>query len=456
MSSDNVVSRSRRLSATVANVSESVYQDHILKRGVGQIVKPAWVNGISVFRILPGLNPDNTAQLDPWRFSANADDYGQWFYPVTCAINVSTPANRGSKTWVLHDPFDTTYDISRNPVVLLRNAIFSAKKQGITQYFEWSTLTEGAKGSPLDKPSACWLVRCVLIEDKDKTYYAPNMPKGFDVSEPTQYMLLKKSAVDAMKAAMEERNPDFRGDPEDIAGQFSCGDPIALSKGAFVVMFNRENDPRKAVASGPRFGSSHGSGKSEAKGYDCYLTSEYKNNSPVYDDYEVMLRHHIKDWSDCVHIPSTEEQIKYLEQILRPHPDLLVYGLDDEYGRMLDPNIRHEGLIRLGRTQVPVAVPAAPAPFRQTAQAAVSAHQAPPAQPAAAPKFGQRFNAPTRSSESPDHPTNTHGISESPESPVVPSSLVTQEDEANARNLLARARRDVEQRGAGIPRPNLS
>jgi len=454
MSSDNVVSRSRRLSATVANVSESVYQDHILKRGAGQIVKPAWVSGVSVFRILPGINPDNPSELDPWRFSTNIDDYGQWFYPVTCAINVSTPSNRGSKTWVLHDPLDTTYDISRNPVVLLRNAIFSAKKQGITQYFEWVTLTESSsKGTPLDKPAACWLVRCVLIEDKDKTYYAPNMPKGFDSSEQTQYMLMKKSSVDTLKAAMEERIPDFRGDPGDISGHFACGDPISLDKGAFVVMFNKENDPRKSVSSGPRFGQAYGAGNKEAKGYDCYLTRDYKGNLPNYDGYEDVLRHHIRDWSETVHIPSTEEQIKYLEQILRPHPDLLVYGLDDEYGRMLDPNIRHEGLSRLGRVQVPVAAPAA---FRQAPPVHAPVAHAPVQQAEAAPRFGQRFSAPARSSESPDNPTNTHGISEAPDAPVVQSNLVSQEDEANARNLLARARRDVEQRGGGIPRPNFS
>jgi hypothetical protein len=53
------------------------------------------------------------------------------------------------------------------------------------------------------------------------------------------------------------------------------------------------------------------------------------------------------------------------------------------------------------------------------------------------------FGAPSRSSESPDVPTNTHGISESPDVPVVRNSLSSQEDADAAMALVAKARREA-------------
>ena len=114
--------RSRRLSAVMGSnsgVSESSYQSFVLKRGVGDLVRPSWEHP-TVFRILPGLNPDNPAEFDPWRLSMRQDDYGQWFYPVDVA-NVSCEANnKASRSWILKDPFDNSYNSMLNPLVLLQ------------------------------------------------------------------------------------------------------------------------------------------------------------------------------------------------------------------------------------------------------------------------------------------------------------------------------------------------
>ena len=139
-----------------------------------------------------------------------------------------------------------------------------------------------------------------------------------------------------------------------------------------------------------------------------------------------------------------------LEQVFRPYSDLLVYALDDTYGRLLDPNIRQEGLVRLGRSRPVEVVQLVAQPVAAVTQTVPKGFGAPVAP---APRVGG-FGAPnTRSSESIDPPTNTHGISESPDVPVVRNATQgTNEATTNALELLARARRDA-MRGGSVPKP---
>jgi len=72
MSTNDGMSRSRRVSATVGavNTSDRPYQTMVLKRGCGELWRPDFSGKPNVIRIYPGLNPDNPTVFDPWRFSA--------------------------------------------------------------------------------------------------------------------------------------------------------------------------------------------------------------------------------------------------------------------------------------------------------------------------------------------------------------------------------------------------
>lgn len=467
MSTNDGMSRSRRVSAALGavNTSDRPYQAMVLKRGTGELWRPDFSGKPNVIRIYPGLNPDNPTSFDPWRFSTRADDYGQWFFPVVTA-NVSCQASGLGRSWVLCHPLDNHYDMTRNPLVLMRNAVKMALNQKQPFAVNWLSLIQGGqgRGPELADPKESWLVQVALIEHKGNVY---NPPRGGGADDDTVFMLLPVSAVTAIKSAMEQRKPEFRGDPDDIAGHFANGDPIAIDDGCFVVLFPRGKDPRNAPQNLGGFGQSRESrGGRDIIGYDCFLTKEWNGISATLSGYEDIVRAHVKNWEDVIHFPTDEEQVRYLEQVFRPFPDLLVYALEDVYGAVMDPSIRREGALRFGRGRQPEVAPApAPAAPQQVApvqaapapvaQQAASVQQAAPAQPARPRASG--FGAPSqRSSESIDPPTSTPGtnlpgaVDSGP--PVVRDAMAKQEDMANALNLVLRARQDA-MRGGSVPRP---
>lgn len=476
--------RSRRLSAVMGSnsgVSESSYQSFVLKRGVGDLVRPSWEHP-TVFRILPGLNPDNPAEFDPWRLSMRQDDYGQWFYPVDVA-NVSCEANnKASRSWILKDPFDNSYNSMLNPLVLLRNAVKSAINQRLPYSINWLSLVQGGqgRGEELAGPAACWLIRCFLLEHAGKPCVPP---RGFNEEDRTVYMMLKVSAVNALKRAMEQKKDNFRGDPSDIASHYVFGDPVGLEDGAYVTLFNREKDPRQNSAPSGGFnpfqqGGGRGGygGDRQVKGYDCFLTKDYHGGSANLVEHANVVRSKVIEWPNAVHIPDNEEQVRYLEQVYRPYSDMLVFALDDAYGNILEQGLRREGLTKLGRMrpteaaftdirQQPVEPVHAPAPAQAPVQAATRPAASPfgapaapraaeAAQPAASPFAAQGWPSnvvpPHRSSESPNSPTDTRGTEEA--NPTVASKLVTQNDVDAAMRLVAKARESM--RGGAMPQPN--
>lgn len=457
MNSNEGVNRSRRLSAAIgstASSAEKSNQSFVLNRGMGEVLKPSWPDHPTIFRILPGCNPDNPEEFDPWRFSVRPDDFGQWFYPVDMAMVSCEANNKAARSWVMRDPFDTHYDMSRNPLVMMRNALRSAIAQKHPSAINWLNLIQGGagRGPELSPPKECWLVQCVVMEHGGKTY---EIPRGFGPDDKTVFLILTTSAVQAVKRAMEARVTDFRGDPTDIAGHFVNGDPVALNDGAYVVLFNREKDPRNDNSRAGGFSAfNRSTQKQEVKGYDAYLVKEYKGGSAQLSDFEDIVRTKVKPWHEAVSVPSNEEQVKFLEQVYRPFSDLLVYALDEVYGRVMDPNIRREGLLKLdpsyrrqseyAETNQPVVAPVVPQQQRPAPQ------PAPVSRPGSSP-FARAASA-NRSSESIDPPTSTRGISESPDAPTVRNNLSSQEDSENAIELVKRIRMES-MRGSSVPRP---
>lgn len=448
--------RSRRLSAATSSVnnnSQSPYQSYVLKRGEGIVMKPSWTH-TTIFRILPGLNPDNPSELDPWRLSTRADEYGQWFFPVDVASVSCEANNKTARSWVIRDPFDSGYNINNNPLVLLVNSAKNAIDKEQPFAIRWVNLMKGGQGrsAELVPPKESWLVRCFVMEHNDKIF---DVPRGFGPEEKTAFMLLTVSAVSAIKRAMDERKPDFRGDDDDIAGHYVHGDPVSVDDGAYIVLFNKEKDPRNQASFNGQSAFNQGSytkvGKTEVRGYDAFIQKQYRGGSAgLREVYDVVMSK-LKLWQDVVYIPSDEEQVKYLEQVFRPFSDLLVYGLDDTYGNVLDQKIRREGLVKLGRMRpvdhIPEAAPATPVQ-----------HVA-PARPAASPvpQTGGNFFARAAAvveaqraiSESPDVPVVP------PAAPVAPTapSVASNADATVAMEAIARARREA-MRGGSVPKPS--
>jgi len=154
---------SRRISvnSVSANLSggDGKYLNMILKPGAGKLYSPP-MNQSTVIRILPGVNPDNPTMLDPWRLPTNMNEFGQWFFPIQVAESVKDPKSERARTWVMHAPYDRFYDISSNPLMMIRSAADEGTKKGLPFSVGWASLLlpSGPYNSPAipAKPKLCW------------------------------------------------------------------------------------------------------------------------------------------------------------------------------------------------------------------------------------------------------------------------------------------------------------
>lgn len=412
---------SRRISvnSVSANLSggDGKYLNMILKPGAGKLYSPT-MNQSTVIRILPGVNPDNPTMLDPWRLPTNMNEFGQWFFPIQVAESVKDPNSERARTWVMHDPYDRFYDISSNPLMMIRSAADEGTKKRLPFSVGWASLllNYGPYNSPAipAKPKLCWLVQCLLMSYKGEDFQTP---KGLAPDDSAQFMLLKPSVYKNLRSAMDERT-DYRGDSSNVSAHFVCGDPIALDEGSYVTIFTEGQDPRRASLKRtnqftPGMLEAAGRNDKTIKGFDVFLEKEYKGFSADLSSVSEVVTQKIKDWSSCVNIMSNEEQVLLVQDLYSGYPSLLVYALDDRYGQYLNPKIRAEGLQQLGKTKV-TSIPAPEPSWADVAVPAAVVAEAPPA-PAFAKPALKSFSltpAKTISSEAISPPTSGEFVPE--------------------------------------------
>lgn len=338
-----------------ANDSGANQGNFILKKGVGELWKPAFDGSPTTIRVFPGLSPDDPTQFDPWRFSTADDALGQWYYPISCIQNIGNPG----KSWVLYDPQDAAYDPQTNPVWMLYNAIDRAVRDR-TDRAGWAGMMKGGagRGALLDRPKDCVLLQAAIMAYKNKLY-APPRGGGAPGTDNTVFFLLTPSARKSMNEAMNTRIEGYRGDPDNIPGHYVHGDPIGLDGGQYVTFYKLGFDPREQMrnrqAATTSFGqAAKGSGGGRQSdddpiGYGCFLSGEFNGMPARLREVEGMVRAHVKPFWDSVRVEPESIQVRWLEEGFKNEADALVYALDEAYGQHLRPEYRERGLAMLGR-----------------------------------------------------------------------------------------------------------
>ena len=316
--------------------------DHVFRKGSGvEVWKPSWKGTTTTVRIYPALCPENPQEFDPWRFSADDDDYGDWIRTYPAVRNFGDPG----VTFILFDPIDHSYDPQTNPCWVLYNAITRAIQAGQANP-KWVPYTLGSqgRGAALRRPQDITLIQGAILQHNNKDY---DPPRGGAANDATVVLELSGSAANAMLEAMNERNPDFRGDPDDFRGMFVHGDPIALDQGAFVNFYQLGADPRERMQAGQQkrnsFGQARpiqgqgGRGNDDPIGFGCFLTHEYKGMSANLSGMEDLVRRKWKPWDDIIQILGHEDQIRLLSGAFPP--DMIVYAFQDMYRDMIPESV---------------------------------------------------------------------------------------------------------------------
>ena len=145
--------------------------DHLIRNGAGvEVWKPSWKGTETIIRVYPALSPENPSIFDPWRFSAEDDDWGDWIRAYPAVRNFGDPG----VTYILYDPADQTYDPQSNPAWLLFHAIDRAVKdgQGLRHWAPMLMNSQG-RGAALKRPSDIWLIQCAMYTQNNKIYDPP-------------------------------------------------------------------------------------------------------------------------------------------------------------------------------------------------------------------------------------------------------------------------------------------
>jgi hypothetical protein len=317
--------------------------DHVLKKGAGvEVWKPSWKGTTTTLRLYPAVCPENPTVLDPWRFSAEDDDYGDWIRTYPAVRNFGDPG----VTFILNDPADQGYDPQINPCWILFNAVMRAMDAGQANP-QWVPYTRGGqgRGPALARPKDITLVQGAILQHNDKDF---DPPRGGGASDAPCIIELSGSAVGAMLEAMNERVPEFRGDPDDFRHMYVHGDPIALDQGAFINFYQLGKDPRDRIQAGQQrrnssFGQSRpaqgqggggrGGNNDEPIGFGCFLTSEYKGMPAQLSGVEDMVRRKWRPWDQIIQILDHEQQIRLLSGAFPA--DMLIYALEDIYRNLI-------------------------------------------------------------------------------------------------------------------------
>ena len=304
--------------------SGSTMGKHVLRRIPGvDYWSPSW-DDECIIRCFPAVSREADSGFEPTRYSNNHCDFSDWIRVYDAVRNFGNPG----VTMLLHDGMDPSYEAQiMNPCWILYRAINNALSQGQGQP-DWVPLTRGGqgRGAQLSKPNKLYLVQCAIYRHKGKDTFGPGKPPlGASAEGPTIVMGLPSSAGESLLRLLEEKDEDWKGDPDDFA-QFKHGDVVDLKTGGFIHFYQLGNDPRAryntqrqalspaSIYSSAPSAQSFGNNK-DAKGYGVFITRTLDDRGPddipaSLEGLEDMVRGKVRAWDDVLDFKSDEEQAR--------------------------------------------------------------------------------------------------------------------------------------------------
>ncbi|MEM1953455.1 MAG: hypothetical protein QW299_09035 [Candidatus Caldarchaeum sp.] len=308
--------RYRFVEHNTLGLSQRNFGTHLFRRGVrASFYRPSWSATVTTFRIFPVPSEDGQS-FEPWRYSAQSNDFSDWIRSYVAAINLGDPP----VTFLLYDNTDVGYDPRLNPVYILYNAISRAVRAGQGEP-EWASLlfNNADRGQRLRSPQSLALVQGILFQHAGNVL---NPPRGISLDGDTVVLGLTSSAADAMLSQMNKLKDDAppNGSFDEI---FESGDPVSIHHGRFVNFYQLGHDPRGSQESASSrksnlatllkdSGSSRSGSQREAIGYGCFFTEEFRQISASLEGMEEIVRAKFIPWDRLLYFPNHREQIELL------------------------------------------------------------------------------------------------------------------------------------------------
>lgn len=333
----------------------------ILKPGTADLWSPSFNGGATTIRLFPQKSPENPQVWDPYRWSADRSDFGDWIRCYPAIRNFGTPG----VTMLIHDQAEGTADVQMSPAWVLRRAIEQAVKNKQDQP-GWAATLQGStgKGAELPKPSSIYLVQCAIMAYKNKLN---TPPRGAAPDDNLVVFALSPSAGDAMIDMFNEIRPDYAGPDNDYENMFVHGDPVSLDFGRYITFYKLGEDPRQqtqqaAYGQQPnrniadafagqtrgqqRFG--RGGGDRDPIGYGCYIEPVFNGYTANWRGLEPLIGSRVRPWDEILHFPTYAEQAALIAD--KFPPQMITYAWR-EFPEWIPPHVQAAAV---ARTQIPV------------------------------------------------------------------------------------------------------
>jgi len=308
------------------------FGNYLLKSGAGgEVWKPSYTGGKTVIRIFPGKNPDDPLAWDPFRFSNEPRQFGDWVrrYPAVRSMGDS------GVTFIIKDPLDESIQLEMTPAWVLFRAVdrlVAARKDP-----GWGGYLKGGsgRGAQLPRPADVYLVQCCIAEHKGK----PRTPYYGATDDKLVVMELGPSAGRALLELCDTVREGYTGPSDDYNAMYESGDIINPAAGRYVTFYPlKDGDPRQQQAgvrsASEAFGQSGrsrsgggGGGGQEEIGFGCYVDDNYMGIPAAITGIEQQVRTKVRLWDDILRFPTLEEQAAMLAT--RFPPDMICYAWQD-------------------------------------------------------------------------------------------------------------------------------
>lgn len=279
---------------------------YVFQKDIYEVFVP-FTQGHVVFKLLPGLNPDDAGETTDPMILPNGKP-GNWQTKVRI-VSCGEPGK--TVTYCEYDDYEDPSDISESPYSLaykLCQQMSVLEEDNINRISDWvSLIKNGTATRAATMPKAA---------DRVYAFCAPYYTnKGIYDHELTKRKLhilcLKKKATEALE---DKCNECFQAEPSIDLTDFATGPFIAMWSGA---------------ASNPFTGEAGNANKMD---YNIQLFSKMPHNGASCDisaEKEAYLDL-LDSWSEIINFPSFEQQAKYLMKALPL--DLLAQAWSDAAG----------------------------------------------------------------------------------------------------------------------------
>lgn len=305
--SDFTPTKRVRPTQQVQTANDSTFGIYLYSTAVNE-VRPIWESGYTVFRALPGLNPDTGyTTFDP--LYINEAETGLWVYNTHVVAGAGIDDHR--VTFIMRDSFSADdFNLAASPYNVLYKSVKDMESLPVTQRI-WSDLLSGRNGRGAALPNCrrpSYFIQCIPYKRGDHTFNAQDALNSLNIIRMTS------SAGEALKHTLDKARAE---DPS--------MDITALDQSWFITLWNKKK-PHPYT---------HAAGDERALSYDCCFDKVYRGNDEYQGSSALLtgmgdkIRQLVKPWDQVLRFPSFEEQADWLCYAFDSVPDMIMRAFAD-------------------------------------------------------------------------------------------------------------------------------